>query len=94
MVQKSKGPRKKTRSLLRIRIREKTPITKYLQEFKVGDKVIIKPEPSSHRGMPFKRFFGRSGTVMDKRGKSYIVKIKDGNKEKKIIARPEHLRAI
>ena len=94
MVQKSRGPRKKTRSLLRKRIRDKTPITKYLKEFKVGDKVIIKPEPSSHRGMPFKRFFGRSGIVTDKRGKSYIVKIKDGNKEKKIIARPEHLKAM
>ena len=94
MVQKSKGPRKKTRSLLRKGIREKTPITKYLQEFKVGDKVIIKPESSSHRGMPFKRFFGRCGTVTDKRGKSYIVKIKDGNKGKRIIARPEHLRAV
>jgi len=94
MVQKSKGPRKRTRSLLRRRIRDKTSITKYLQEFKIGDKVTIKPEPSSHRGMPFKRFFGRSGIVTDKRGKSYIVKIKDGNKEKKIIARPEHLKAM
>jgi large subunit ribosomal protein L21e len=94
MVQKSKGRRKKTRSLLRKRIRDKTPITKYIQEFKPGDKVVIKPEPSSHKGMPFKRFFGRSGTVIDKRGKSYIVKIKDGNKEKQIISRPEHLKGM
>jgi large subunit ribosomal protein L21e len=44
--------------------------------------------------MPFKRFFGRTGTVIDKRGKSYIIKIKDGKKEKNIISRPEHLKAI
>ena len=94
MVQKSKGPRKRTRNLLRKRIRDKTTIIKYLHEFKVGDKVVIKPEPSSHKGMPFKRFFGHFGIVLDKRGKSYIVKIKDGNKEKKIIARPEHLKAM
>lgn len=94
MAQKSKGPRKRTRSLLRIRVREKTPITRYLQEFKIGKRVMIKPDPSSHRGMPFKRFFGRAGIVIDKKGKSYIIKIRDGKKEKNIIARPEHLKAI
>ena len=94
MVQKSKGPRKRTRRLLRKRVRERTPITKYLQEFKVGDRVVIDPEPSSHKGMPFRRFFGRIGTIKDKRGKSYIITIRDGKKEKTIIARPEHLRAV
>jgi large subunit ribosomal protein L21e len=94
MVQKSKGRRKRTRNLLRGKARERLPITRYIQEFKVGSKVVIKPNPSSHKGMPFKRFFGRSGTVIDKRGKSYIIKIKDGKKEKNIISRPEHLKAI
>jgi len=94
MVQKSKGRRKRTRNLLRAKVRERLPITRYLQEFKVGSKVVIKPNPSSHKGMPFKRFFGRTGTVIDKRGKSYIIKIKDGKKEKNIISRPEHLKAI
>ena len=92
MVQKSKGPRKRTRSLLRAR--GKTPITRYLQEFEVGSKVLIRPDPSSHKGMPFRRFIGRVGVVVEKRGKSYIVKIKDGKKEKSIICRPEHLKAI
>ena len=94
MVQKSKGPRKRTRNLLRVGIKEKPSITKYLQEFEVGSRVVIKPDPSSHKGMPFKRFFGKSGIVMDRRGKSYIIKIKDGNKEKTIISKPEHLKAI
>jgi len=94
MVQKSKGRRRRTRKLLRVKARERLPITRYLQEFKVGSKVVIKPNPSSHKGMPFKRFFGRTGTVIDKRGKSYIIKIKDGNKGKTIISRPEHLKAI
>ena len=94
MVQKSKGRRKRTRNLLRVKARERLPITRYLQEFIVGSKVVIKPNPSSHKGMPFKRFFGRTGTVIDKKGKSYIIKIKDGKKEKSIISRPEHLKAI
>ncbi len=94
MVQKSKGRRKRTRNLLSVKTRERLPITRYIQEFKVGSKVVIKPNPSSHKGMPFKRFFGRTGTVINKRGKSYIIKIKDGKKEKNIISRPEHLKAI
>lgn len=94
MVQKSKGRRRRTRKLLRVKARERSPITRYLQEFEVGSKVVIKPNPSSHKGMPFKRFFGRTGTVINKRGKSYIIKIKDGNKEKTIISRPEHLKGI
>ena len=94
MVQKSKGRRKRTRNLLRVKAKEKTPITRYLQEFKTGSKVVISPNPSSHKGMPFKRFFGKTATIIDKRGKSYIIKIKDGNKEKTVISRPEHLKAI
>ena len=92
MVQKSKGRRRRTRKLLRLKAKERTPITRYLQEFKIGSKVVITPNPSSHKGMLFKRFFGKTATIIDKRGKSYIVKIKDGKKEKNIIVRPEHLK--
>jgi large subunit ribosomal protein L21e len=94
MVQKSKGPRRRTRNLLKLKAREKTPITRYLKEFEIGNNVVIDPTPSSPKGMPFRRFFGRTGVITEKRGKSYIVKIKDGKKEKKLIARPEHLKAI
>ena len=94
MVQKSKGRRKRTRNLLKRGVRERIAITKYLQEFKIGGKVVIRPNPSSHKGMPYKRFIGKTGIIADKKGKSYIIKIKDGNKEKIIISRPEHLKAI
>lgn len=94
MATKSKGPRRKTRKLLRRRIREKPTITKFLKEFKVGTKVVIRPLVSSHKGMPFKRFIGKVGVVTDKRGRSYIITIRDGDKEKQIISRPEHLKAI
>ncbi len=94
MVQKSKGSRRRTRNLLSREVRERIPITRYLQEFEIGSKVVIKPTPSSPKGRPFRRFFGKNGTIIDRRGKSYIVKIKDGKKEKTIISRPEHLKAI
>jgi large subunit ribosomal protein L21e len=44
--------------------------------------------------MPHPRFKGKTGRIIEKRGKSYIVQILDGNKAKKLIARPEHLKAI
>ena len=94
MVQKSKGPRRRTRKLLRRKIKEKTPITKYLQEFKKGEKVVIDPNPSNHKGRPFRRFFGKIGIVKGKRGKAYLIKIKNGKKEKLIIAKPQHLKAV
>jgi len=94
MVQKSKGPRKRTRNLLKIKVREKIAITRYLQEFKIGSKVVLRPTSSSHKGMPFKRFIGKTGTITDKKGKSYIIKIRNGKKEKIVIARPEHIKAM
>lgn len=92
MVKKSRGFRAKTRK--KLRQKAKPSITKFLQEFEIGEKVIILQEPSSQKGMPHLRFKGKVGKVIDKRGKSYIVEIRDGNKVKKIISRPEHLRLI
>ena len=93
MVRKSRGFKSGTRKKLKQKLARPT-ITKFLQEFKIGQRVIIVPEPSSHKGMPYPRFKGIVGKIESKRGKSYIVKIKDGNMEKKIISRPEHLKAI
>jgi large subunit ribosomal protein L21e len=49
---------------------------------------------SSLSGIPFKRFQGLSGNVIEKRGNAYLIEIKDGNKTKKILATPEHLKTI
>jgi large subunit ribosomal protein L21e len=55
---------------------------------------VIDINSSSQKGMPFRRFQGKSGRIVERRGMAYIVEIKDGNKTKKIIARPEHLKVI
>ena len=94
MTHKATGKRGKTRKLLSRRNREKTSVNKRIKEFKIGSRVMIKPDPSEQKGMPFKRFYGVCGEVINKRGRSYIVKIKDGNKEKKIIAPSVHLKAV
>jgi len=88
------GPRKKTRRKLRKRVRERglSPISRVIQHFEVGEKVHIRIDPSVHKGTPHRRFHGRTGTVIGKRGRSYIVEIYDGGKRKELFVRPEHLR--
>ena len=41
--------------------------------------------------MPFSRFHGLTGVVVGERGAAYEVSVKDGNKTKMVVARPEHL---
>jgi len=53
---------------------------------------MIAIESSLEKGMPHIKFQGKIGVVMEKRGRSYVVKIQDGSKTKTVTARPEHLR--
>ncbi len=89
-MRRSKGPRRDTRKLLQSYKRLK--ITEILKDFNIGDKVAIVINPSYHKGMPFRRFHGKIGEVVGKRGRAYIVKFKDGNKEKIQIIMPPHLK--
>jgi large subunit ribosomal protein L21e len=41
--------------------------------------------------MPHKRFHGKIGTVLDKRGRGYVVSVGLGDAVKEIIVRSEHL---
>ena len=92
MVVKSHGPRRRTREKFRRSVR--TSINEFLKEFEIGDKVVIDINSSSEGGMPFRRFQGLCGEVVDKRGRAYVLEIKDGDKTKKVIANPEHLKKV
>ena len=96
MVRRSRGIRSKTRQILRRKPRERglSPITRALQQFEKGDKVSIIIDPSIHKGMPHRRYHGKTGDVEEKRGDAYVVKVKSGNAIKNIIVRPEHLRRV
>lgn len=96
MGSKSHGPRRGTRKKLRkpVRLKGKVSIALSMQSFKEGDRVVIKPEPAVQKGMPYKRFFGKSGFVKAKRGKAYLVELKDGNSTKEVISLPVHLRRV
>jgi len=68
-------------------------ISKIFQELKEGDRVAIIRDISENPRFP-KRMQGRSGKIESKRGKAYIVKIKDYNKEKRFIIKPVHLKKL
>jgi large subunit ribosomal protein L21e len=90
---KAKGYRRKTRYLLKRKPRErgKTGLSKVLREYEPDEKVVIKLDPSVHKGMPHRRFHGRIGVIANKRGKSYVVNVTQGKAIKEIIVRPEHI---
>ena len=94
MAKRTGGYRRKTRGIFRknIKDRGKISIKKYFQEFKTGDKVILKAEPAVQTGMYFRRFHNKTGVVKGKKGKCYEIIIKDGRKEKMLIVHPVHLR--
>ena len=96
MGRKAKGYRRKTRSLLRRKPRErgKTGLSTILHEYKPGEKVVIKINSSIHKGMPHRRYHGRVGVITDKRGRAYVVRVTQGDATKEIITRPEHLKPM
>ena len=96
MVKKSHGSRHGTKRLLKKRKRDrgKLSVGRMLQVFKEGEKVRIIPEPAVTKGMPFKRFIGKIGTVEEKRGQAYIIGLKDGKIKKQLICLPVHLKKV
>ena len=89
----SKGYRSGARRLLKKEPRErgKIKLSKLLQEYQIGSRVVVKIDSSVQKGMPHRRFHGKVGTVIEKRGRSYVVNVSQGYAMKEIIVRPEHL---
>jgi len=94
MVKASKGIMEKTRQKFRRgpRVRGLSPITRSFQTFEAGDRVTIVIDSSVQKGWPHNRFHGLTGTVVGKRGGSFLVDVRFGGKIKQAIVRPEHLR--
>jgi len=94
MAQRTGSFRRKTRSKLRKSIKDKSKLSirRYLQEFKTGERVLLKAEPAVQKGMYFPRFHGKIGVIKGKQGNCYKVLIKDKKMEKIQIIHPIHLR--
>lgn len=92
----SKGYRAGTRHLLKKepRAKGKIKLSKLLREYQPGNRVVIKIDSSTQRGMPHRRFHGKTGTIVGKRGRSYVVSVSQGDEMREIIVRPEHLEPV
>jgi large subunit ribosomal protein L21e len=91
-----KGYQHRTRSLLKRKVREKgkTGLSKVLRDYMPGDRVVVKINPSVHRGMPHRRFHGKVGVIGERRGRAYLVSVPQGDAIKELIVRPEHLEPV
>ena len=76
-----------------VRTRGKLSLSKYFQKLKEGDFVAISREAAVQSSFPT-RLQGITGIVESRRGKAYMIKIKDGNKEKRLLLEPIHLKKI
>ncbi len=65
-------------------------VSELVKTFELGDDVVINPK-CYREGLPHLRYLNKHGRIVEKRGDSYVVEIKDGNMKKKIIAHPVHL---
>ena len=62
-----------------------------LYEYDPGSQVVIKIDPSVQKGMPHRRYHGKIGTIVNKRGRGYVVSVAQGEAVKEIVVRSEHL---
>ncbi len=91
MVERSKG----LRSKLTRKIKPKySGLSRFFKEYKIGQKVLIKIDASFHKGMPSAKFHGKIAQIIGKRGRSYILKVLDGSKEKILFVNPAHIEEI
>ena len=93
MVKSSKGFRSRSRGVFTKEVRDRgmPPLTQFLREFQVGDRVSVRLEASDPHGQPHPRYQGRTCVVVAKVGRSYRIRFLDGGKAKELIAHPVHL---
>ena len=81
--------------LKRKKIREKRRIrlSQYFQELKQGDRVALIRNLSFKASFP-ERMQGKTGTVVGKRGRAYIVRLLNGKIHKTLTIKPIHLKKL
>lgn len=89
----SKGYRNRSRKLFRKRPRERGlgGLGRLLISYEIGDRVHIDISPENVATAPHRRYQGKVGTIIGKRGKAYVIAVEVGGKTKKIITTKEHI---
>jgi large subunit ribosomal protein L21e len=89
MVKASKGAfNRRTRKL---KGKGTTSVAKLVQKFNVGDKVVISPM-AKYAGLPHLRYSGKQGVITEKRGRGYVVEVRDFKTTKEIVVGAVHLK--
>jgi large subunit ribosomal protein L21e len=89
------GYRNKTRHRYQKNVRERgiCGLSRFMVDYEPGDKVDILGDPMfQKRGLPHRRFQGKTGIVLSPRGRCYEVAVMIGNKQKIIFIGREHIR--
>jgi large subunit ribosomal protein L21e len=69
-------------------------LSRLLQAYEPGQKVVIDLAPGTVKGMPHRRYQGRVATIVGKRGRAYVLEVQMGGMLKTLISRPEHIRLL
>ena len=91
MVKPSKGPL--SGNSRKLRGKSITTVTQAVRTFNVGDKVLITPKAKSE-GLPHLRYANKHGVIKEKRGKAYLVEVRDYKKKKTLIVGTVHLKLV
>ncbi len=90
---RSKGYRRRTRSLLRKKD-DLGGLSRVLRDYSVDQRVIIKIDSSQVKGMPHRRFNGLVGTVTWVGTRSLRISVPVGDKVKSVVARKDHIAPL
>lgn len=91
MTKKSRGLFvRKTRHLARHHKPSKLPVSSFIKDFAVGDKVSIVPK-GNFKNIPHPRYRGRIGKIIEKRGSAYVVEVKIMDAKRKLTVSALHL---
>ena len=90
----SNGPKHCTRYKLKNSIRERGIIltSRAIQKFEIGQMVHIDINASIQKGYPSPKFQGSTCKVIGKKGRAYVLIVKDGKSKKEITVLPQHLK--
>jgi len=90
---KTRGLRNRSRHKLRKNPRQRgmQPLGSLIRSYEVGDRVVVSIDPSVHKGMPHPRYHGMVAIIKERRGRGYVVTLREGKKTKALTVRPEHI---
>ena len=58
-----------------------------MHPYSEGDRVAIVLDGAQQKGMPHRRFQGKTGIITGSQGRAYVVSVSDGNANKTVVAR-------